>query len=65
MQVKWIEQINRKDFKVTDITENSRVCEKHFMADNFVEDDFFSTILYEVSKMPLLKLNGCSLFSCN
>ena len=39
MQVKWIEQINRKDFKVTDITENSRVCEKHFTADNFVEDD--------------------------
>ena len=39
MQVKWIEQINRKDFKVTDITENSRVCEKHFTADSFVEDD--------------------------
>ena len=33
--------------------------------DNFLEDDFFSIMLYEASKIPLLKLNVCSLFSSN
>ena len=45
----WIEQLNREDFV---LSTNSRICEKHFAAECFIEDydpskgmDYFITFL--------------------
>ena len=39
MKKKWVEQINRDDFKVEDVTKNSRVCSRHFAEDKFIPEE--------------------------
>ena len=40
----WVEQIDRYDFRIENVTRNSRVCERHFEKEHFVPDDENKTL---------------------